>query len=180
MNFRIEAGLLLFLLPAFTLANGLSPEQLYHTVGGYGCAACHGKYAHGGGYVGGNIRAATREQLDNALQTEPSMLLLAEVLDENKRNLLSSYLAELGQKQLVEWRIGESDAPKAVKIKAGDDVQLVIFNGTFERLSVDLSALDAAADYQIDAYDTHAITWSAKAGDYLLSVNNEHFTINVD
>ncbi len=180
MNFRIEAGLLLFLLPAFTLANGLSPEQLYNTAGGYGCTACHGKYAHGGGYVGGNIRAATREQLDNALQTEPSMLLLAEVLDENKRNLLSSYLTGLAAKQLLEGRIGESATPKTAKVKAGDELQLVIFNGTFDSLTLDLSPLGGAQNYQIEAYDTQALTWTAKAGRYFLSFNNEHFIIDAD
>ena len=171
---------MLFLLPAFTLANGVSPEQLYNTAGGYGCTACHGKYAHGGGYVGGNIRGATREQLDNALQTEPTMLLLAEVLDENKRNLLSSYLTGLAAKPLLEWRIGESAASKTAKVKVGDELQLVIFNGTFERLTLDLSPLGGAQNYQIEAYDTQAINWTAKEGRYFLSFNNEQFIIAVD
>lgn len=181
MKYNVVVGLLLTVLSAIALANSSSPEQLFNTVGGYGCSACHGKYAHGGGFVGGDIRGATREQLDSALETEPTMLLLAEVLDEDKRNALIGYLAALAQLQLVEWRIGESTTTTTtVKAKAGQRVQLVLFNGTLDRLSLDLSIIGAAKNYQIEAYDTQAITWTPKAGRYPLSFNNEHFIIDVN
>lgn len=179
MKNKIVLGLLLTVLSTFAFANKLSPEQLFNTVGGYGCIACHGKYAHGGGFVGGNIRGATRLQLDKAL-TQPTMLLLAEVLDENNRSALIEHLASLAAMHLLEWRIGESATTKTVKTKAGHSVQLVLFNGTFDTLSLDLSVIGATNNYQINAYDTQAITWTAKAGHYLLSVNNEHFIIDVN
>ena len=180
MKYKIVLGLLLTVLSVFTLANKLSPEQLFNTVGGYGCIACHGKYAQGGGFVGGNIRGAARVQLDKALTTQPTMLLLAEVLDENKRTALIEYLATLAEMQLLEWRIGESAATKTVKAKAGQSVQLVLFNGTFDTLSLDLSVIGATNNYQIKAFDTQAITWTPKAGHYQLSFNNEYLIIDVN
>lgn len=180
MKNNILVSILLTLLSPFALANTPFSEQLYNTVGGYGCAACHGKYAHGGGYVGGDIRGATREKLDNALNTEPTMLLLADVLDENMRNALIHYLTSLSEMQLVEWRVGESNTTKVVKIKVGMPAQLVIFNATFDTLSLDLSNLNASKYYQIEAYDTQAITWTPKVGRYPLSFNNEHFIIEVN
>jgi hypothetical protein len=180
MKHKIAVGLLLTVLPVFALADMLSPEQLFNTAGGYGCIACHGKYAHGGNYVGGNIRDSTREKLDIALETQPTMLLLAEVLDENKRNALMDHLASLSKMQLLEWRIGESTETKIVKAKASHSVQLVLFNGTFDTLSLDLSALGAEKNYLIDAYDTQAVTWTPqKTGRYQLFFNNEHFIIDV-
>lgn len=178
MKHKLAMGLLLTVLPAVALA--ISPEQLFSTVGGYGCIACHGKYAHGGGFVGGNIRGATRKQLDIALETLPTMLLLAEVLGETKRNALIDHLASLSEMQLLEWRIGESTTTKIVKAKTGHPVQLVLFNGTFDTLSLDLSAIGAAQSYQIYAYDTQAIRWIPKAGRYPLLFNNEHFIIDVN
>jgi hypothetical protein len=178
MKYKIAMGLLLTVLSTFAAA--ISPEQLFNTAGGYGCTACHGKYAHGGGFVGGNIRETTRKKLDVALETQPTMLLLAEVLDENKRNALIDHLASLSEMQLLEWRIGESTETKVVKAKVGHSVQLVLFNGTFDTLILNLSALGADKNYQIKAYDTQAITWIPKAGRYPLSFNNEHFIIDVN
>lgn len=178
MKYKIVMGLLLTVLSTFALA--ISPEQLFNTAGGYGCTACHGKYAHGGGFVGGNIREATRKKLDIALETQPTMLLLAAVLDENKRNALIDHLTSLSEMQLLEWRIGESTETKIVKAKAGHSVQLVLFNGTFDTLSLDLSTIEAENNYQIKAYDTQAITWIPKAGRYPLSFNNQHFIIDVN
>lgn len=174
---KVLIGLLLLVLPSFVLA--VSPKQLFNTAGGYGCTACHGKYAHGGGFVGGNIRGSTRKQLDVALESQPTMLLLAKVLDDNKRNALVEYLTLLSEMQLLEWRIGESTATKVVKVKTGHPVQLVLFNGSFDRLSLDLSVIGANNNFQINAYDTQAITWSPKAGRYPLFFNNEHFIIDV-
>ena len=179
MKYKIVIGSLLTVFSTFTLANPSLPEQLYNTVGGYGCSACHGKYAHGGGYVGGNIRGATREQLDRALKTEPTMLLLAKVLDENKRNTLVEYLTSLSEMKLLEWRIGEASTT-VVQVKAEQRIQFVLFNGTFDTLSLDLSPIGAVNAYEIEAYDTQAITWIPKIGHYLLSFNNEKFIINVN
>ena len=180
MNYKKTLGLSLIFMPAFVLGNPSSPEQIYNTAGGYGCSACHGKYAHGGGFVGGNIRGATRDQLDNALETEPTMLLLAKILDENKRNSLVDYLATLSEMQLLEWRIGESATTTVMNAKAGKRIQLVLFNSTFKTLSFDLSAIDSLKDYQIEAYDTKAITWISKVGRYSFYAENEHFIIDIN
>jgi hypothetical protein len=179
MNYKKVLGSSLIFIPTFVLGNPSFPEQIYNTAGGYGCSACHGKYAHGGGFAGGNIRGATREQLDNALETESTMLLLAEVLDENKRNALVDYLATLSEMQLLEWRIGES-ATTVANVKAGQRIQLVLFNSTFETLSLDLSAINSLKNYQIEAYDTKAITWIPKVGRYSFSSENEHFIIDIN
>jgi hypothetical protein len=177
MKHKIVIGLLLIILPGFVLA--VSLEQLFKTVGGYGCTACHGKYAHGGGFVSGNIRGATREKRDVAFETQPTMLLLANAMDESKRNTLIEHLASLSEMQLLEWRIEDSTTTKVVMAKAGHGVQLVLFNGTFDTLSLDLSVIEATNNYQIKAYDTLAITWIPKAGRYPLFFNNEHFIIDM-
>ena len=180
MNYKKTLGLSLIFMPAFVLGNPSSPEQIYNTAGGYGCSTCHGKYAHGGGFVGGNIRGATRDQLDNALETEPTMLLLAKILDENKRNSLVDYLATLSEMQLLEWRIGESATTTVMNAKAGKRIQLVLFNSTFKTLSFDFSSIDSLKNYQIEAYDTKAITWISKVGRYSFYAENEHFIIDIN
>lgn len=177
MKLTITLTLLTLLFPIMSIAEPFRSEALFNTVGGYGCVACHGKYAHGSGFVGGNIRGATRSELDASLEQEPSMLLLANALDENKRNILIEYLASLSEMQLLEWRIGESKESKIVKVKANHKVQLVFFNSTFEALKLDLSVIGADSHYQLKAFDTQAIQWLPKAGRYLLSFNNEHFII---
>ncbi|WP_413698496.1 hypothetical protein ACLKMH_12640 [Psychromonas sp. KJ10-10] len=166
------------LMPVF--AEEVSPENLFQTAGGYGCGACHGKYAHGGGFVGGNIRGATREQLDSALKGEPTMLLLAKVLDDNKRNLLVDHLTSLGEMQLIEWRLGESATMQTIKAQVGTVLQLVLFNGTFDTLTLDLSSIEASNNYHISPYDTQAITWLAKAGRYSLFFKNEKIIIEIN
>lgn len=52
--------------PAFNAA-----EQLYQTAGGYGCVACHGQFAQGGGNVGGNIRNHSPNRLIPHYRSNP-------------------------------------------------------------------------------------------------------------
>lgn len=163
-----------------SIAKPSPSEKLFNTVGGYGCVACHGKYAHGAGFVRGNIRGATRVDLDTSLEIVPTILVLANALDENKRNMLIEYLASLSEMQLLEWRIGESKESKIVKVKANHNVQIVFFNSTFDALKLDLSVIGADSNYQLNAFDTQAIEWLPKVGRYPLSFNNEHFIIEVN
>ncbi|UPW18661.1 hypothetical protein M0C34_21005 [Agarivorans sp. TSD2052] len=156
-------------------------QVLYRNAGGYGCSACHGKYANGAGNVGGNIRGASLAQLNSALNNEPSMLLLASVLTKQQRRSLSAYLESLGKMHLVEWTISDSFAHSNLNIHIGEPSQLVVKNDTFSSISIDLSPLGAATTLQVAPLDTEAFTFTpaSESSTTTLATANQKNTLNL-
>jgi hypothetical protein len=139
-----------------------SNETLYRTAGGYGCLVCHGKYANGGGFVGGNIRGATVDRINKALATQPTMLLLAPVLDDQQRAELSDYLQYLADFNLVEWNLVDGETTQIKRVVGNKDIQLVIKNETFTEVSIDLAPLGKQELMIVQPLDTEAVVFSIK------------------
>ncbi|WP_406609148.1 c-type cytochrome [Agarivorans sp. JK6] len=155
-------------------------KNLYLTVGGYGCAACHGKYANGAGNVGGNIRGASLEQLNYALENEPTMQLLSDVLAPEQRGLIVQYLDSLGAVQLVEWSIGENTDIKAQQLIPKQLSQLVVKNDTLVSIAVDLSPLAINQALHIEPLDTQAVQFVAPAFSVSLQVKGQALQLLVN
>jgi hypothetical protein len=151
-------GIALLALTSVVHAN----EALYRTAGGYGCSVCHGKYANGGGFVGGNIRGATVDRINKALATQPTMLLLAPALDDQQRAALSDYLQHLAGFNLVEWNLVDGEATQIQRVKGNKGIQLVIKNETFAEVSIDLAPLGKQELMIIQPLDTEAVVFSIK------------------
>ncbi len=158
-------------------ASSLADEDLYLKAGGYGCAACHGKYAHGGNNVGGNIRGATLAKLNQALASEPTMQLLAPTLDLQQRESLVKYLAELDQYQLVEWRLSDEATITSEDFTDARPLQLVLFNATLKSITLDLTPIGQSTPLIIAPYDTQSVEWHPKQSSYNLTINQQQLLL---
>lgn len=153
-------------------------EQIYRSAGGYGCVACHGQFAHGGGNVGGNIRGATLPQLQQALNNEPSMQLLKGGLSEQDQRLLIAYLQQLGSYQLLQWTLGEQGSYQKQVIEA-QNTQVVISNRSFSPADISLEALGQGQSMQLEPYASKASLWQPKPGQYRLQYQQQILDIEV-
>ncbi len=152
-------------------------QTLYRTVGGYGCAACHGKFAEGGNSAGGPIRGASLAELEEAFIQQPTMQKLGDSLSAEQKQTLANYLESLGKLQLVYWQVGNEQAIDTHTINANQPTQLVIYNGNFEQLNINLTLLGIEKTLTIDPLDTQAITWAPSAGNYTLNTFNQPLLI---
>ncbi len=160
-------------------ANALG-QNLYLTIGGYGCAACHGKYANGAGNVGGNIRGASLEQLNQALENEPTMKLLGDAFAPGQREQVIQYLASLGAMPLVEWNIGDDTNIKFQQLIPQQLSQLVVKNDTLAAVAVDLSPLAIKQTLDIEPLDTQAVQFVAPASLVNLQVEEQVLQLTVN
>ncbi|GMM88812.1 hypothetical protein MTsN2n6_17860 [Vibrio fortis] len=156
-------------------------ESTFRTVGGYGCIACHGLYGQGGGNVGGNVRGSTLADLEYSLKHENTMKLLGDVLSHQDKVNLANYLEYLGAFQLVDWIYEDFEGSKFFfSIMNGAKSQLVVFNKTFEPMSIDLSSL--AGEHlilRVEPYETQLFEWLPEKGVYELNYGNEIINIDV-
>ncbi|MCE2571315.1 c-type cytochrome [Motilimonas eburnea] len=169
---------LLVLAMLLLLSNpSYADKDLYLKAGGYGCAACHGKYAHGGNNVGGNIRGADLAKLNDALANEPTMQLLGPTLDEQQRASLVQYLAELDQYQLIEWQLKDGSNTVTATFTQDRPLQLVIFNSTLQAVSLDLTPIGQSASLTITPYDTQSVELQANQPSYTLTINQQKLVL---
>jgi len=174
----------LFGLASFTAQAESGPtfaagEQLFRTAGGYGCSACHGLFANGGGNVGGNIRGKTLSDINVSLASEPTMLLLADSLSSGDRENLAFYLQIMGEINLVEWTIEDKPTTSTFNIAANKPAQLVVLNKTFEAIELTIPDFISTQSIKLDPYQTKAVTWNPDQRVIKLNYNQSNLTINV-
>jgi cytochrome c553 len=145
----------LFTIPLCLLALNAQADtetgkQLYLESGGYGCAVCHGVVAEGGGQAGGYIRGASLEALDMSLLSNDPMKPLAPTLTPEDRQNIVDYLQALKEKTLVTVRFENNEWTGHYEFAnlestgnplAGTAGDLVLYNATFEQVTVDLTSL---------------------------------------
>ncbi len=151
--------------------------KLYNTIGGYGCATCHGSFAHGGGNVGGNIRGKTLQHIDSSLVEEPTMKLLSNALSDQDKQELAFYLQELDKLTLVEWTIDDKKIEQSQDLEVGKKAQLVVVNKRFESISIDLSSLQTGASMQLEPYQTKSFQWTVDKQDLTLTFKQNRLNI---
>lgn len=154
-------------------------EKLFRTAGGYGCVACHGLYAQGGGNIGGNIRDHSLSQINGALKNEPTMQLLGKALSSEDKRLLAGYLQALGELRLVEWTIDSESSYQKVSVGKGVTSQLVVLNKTFEPLTLSLESIRSGVSISVEPYATEAIKWTTEAGVIRLQYKQNILDIDV-
>ncbi len=158
----------------------LAGESIFRTTGGYGCIACHGLYAQGGGNVGGNIRGKSLAELKNSLKNEETMQLLDSALSHQEKVSLAHYLESLGKWQLVDWVFEGGTSEISVLIENNVKGQLVVLNKTFEPMSIDLSPLaNERLTLNVAPYETKSFEWIPQKGAYALSYGNQIINIDV-
>ncbi|MDG3084995.1 hypothetical protein P7F88_02365 [Vibrio hannami] len=153
-------------------------EELFRTAGGYGCSTCHGLFATGSGNVGGNIRGKTLKEINTVLDTEPTMKLLSEALDEQDRQLLALYLGDLGGIPSIEWVIEDKPTTLTVSIEQGKESELVVFNKVLQTLSLSLPNI-STDPLTINPYETKAIRWVPEIGQIQLSYQQNILDIEI-
>lgn len=106
-------------------------KAVYQTVGGMGCAVCHGEYGDGGESVGNNIRDSSLERLKHAFETVPVMQGLARAMDDDKYAAIDRYLSQLAERQLLKVVVNGQTMARASSETLDQSVygQLVIHNG---------------------------------------------------
>lgn len=117
-------------------AENISPisqeyKAIYQTIGGMGCAVCHGEYGDGGESVGNNIRHSSLARLKHAFETVPVMQGLARAMNEERYQAVDQYLNQLSERQLIKVTLTDDEIvfqPQEVLQKAVFG-QLVIHNG---------------------------------------------------
>jgi len=155
-------------------------EHLFRTAGGYGCSTCHGMFAQGGGNVGGDVRGKGIDKLNSALEKESTMLLLSNALNLEQRELLASYLIELGKIPSVEWIIDDKVTLSNASIKQGSLSQLVLVNKTLETIKVALPFVAQASFIEIKPYETKAVQWMPKEGSIELVYKQSVLAIEIN
>lgn len=139
-------------------------EHLFRTAGGYGCSTCHGMFAQGGGNVGGDVRGKGIDKINIALEKEPTMQLLSNALNLEQRELLASYLIELGKMPSVEWIIDDKVTFSSASIQGGSLSQLILVNKRLETIKIALPLVAESSFIEIKPYETKAVQWMPKEG----------------
>lgn len=155
-----------------------SGAEYYQNAGGYGCSACHGAFAQGGGNVGSNIRGKSLQSINDALENELSMQLLANSVTPSMREDIAAYLQSLGELQLVEWVIESEPKQQLLTIDADKTSQLVIQNRSFTTLTINLTGISEQS-VVLEPYQTKAYQWQSQTGTLVLSDQQHRLTIQV-
>ena len=117
-------------------------RQLYLSAGGYGCQVCHGLVAHGAGQAGGAIRGANLQALRTSLESNAPMQPLLAVLPMEKQQILAAYLLSLADIPLLQLTFDQAQwSLQAENFVSGQTVELVLYNGSFDSQTLDLSSL---------------------------------------
>lgn len=116
-------------------------KAVYDTIGGMGCAVCHGEYGDGGESMGTNIRHSSLERLLHAFESVPVMQGLARAIDEDSTAALDRYIDQLAQRQLIKWTVTRDGLRLDTDEALSQDVmaQVVVHNGTSRPISGEIA-----------------------------------------
>lgn len=106
-------------------------KAVYQSIGGMGCAVCHGEYGDGGESVGNNIRHTSLARLKHAFETVPVMQGLARAMNDERYQAVDNYLNQLSERQLIKVTVTENEIIHQATETLMKEVygQLVIHNG---------------------------------------------------
>lgn len=134
-------------------------RQIFETVAGVGCKACHGPFAEG--KVGPTNRGVNEATIREALAKVGPMQFLRDQLDDEDIKRVAAYTEWMGQHLLVKSLLKRGRfIPDAIRIYPGTPVQLVIENAGSEPATLVADAMQAAAT-TVPARDVVSIVWTA-------------------
>ena len=134
-------------------------RQIFETVAGVGCKACHGPFAEG--KVGPSNRGVNEETIREALAKIGPMQFLREQLVEKDIKRVAAYTEWMGRHMLVKSLLKRGRfIPDVISVYPGTPVQLVIENTGSEPATLAADGLSVPAP-TIPARDTASIVWTA-------------------
>jgi mono/diheme cytochrome c family protein len=143
----------------FDLAMVEQGRQIFETVAGVGCKACHGPFAEG--KVGPSNRGVNEATIREALAKIGPMQFLREQLAEEDIKRVAAYTEWMGRHMLVKSLLKRGRfIPDAISVYPGTPVQLVIENTGSEPATLAADGISVAAP-TIAARDTASIVWTA-------------------
>ena len=143
----------------FDMAMVEQGRQIFETVAGVGCKACHGPFAEG--KVGPSNRGVNEETIREALAKIGPMQFLREQLVEKDIKRVAAYTEWMGRHMLVKSLLKRGRfIPDAISVYPGTSVQLVIENTSSEPATLAADGLSVPAP-TIPARDTASIVWTA-------------------
>jgi mono/diheme cytochrome c family protein len=143
----------------FDLAMVEQGRQIFETIAGVGCKACHGPFAEG--KVGPSNRGVNEATIREALAKIGPMQFLREQLAEEDIKRVAAYTEWMGRHMLVKSLLKRGRfIPDAISVYPGTPVQLVIENTGSEPATLAADGISVAAP-TIAARDTASIVWTA-------------------
>jgi hypothetical protein len=134
-------------------------RQIFETVAGVGCKACHGPFAEG--KVGPTNRGVNEATIREALAKVGPMQFLREQVGDEDIKRVAAYTEWMGQHLLVRSLLKRGRfIPDAISVYPGTPVQLVIENTGSEPATIAADGVPVAAP-TIPARDTVSIVWTA-------------------
>src|SRR5262245_41576193 len=134
-------------------------RQIFETVAGVGCKACHGPFAEG--KVGPSNRGVNEATIREALAKIGPMQFLREQLAEEDIKRVAAYTEWMGRHMLVKSLLKRGRfIPDAISVYPGTRVQLVIENTGSEPATLAADGISVEAP-TIAARDTASIVWTA-------------------
>lgn len=143
----------------FDIATVEQGRQIFETIAGVGCKACHGPFAEG--KVGPSNRGVNEATIREALAKIGPMQFLREQLAEEDIKRVAAYTEWMGRHMLVKSLLKRGRfIPDAISVYPGTPVQLVIENTGSEPATLAADGISVAAP-TIAARDTVSIVWTA-------------------
>jgi mono/diheme cytochrome c family protein len=143
----------------FDLAMVEQGRQIFETIAGVGCKACHGPFAEG--KVGPSNRGVNEATIREALAKIGPMQFLREQLAEEDIKRVAAYTEWMGRHMLVKSLLKRGRfIPDAISIYPGTPVQLVIENTGSEPATLAADGI-SVEEPMIAARDTASIVWTA-------------------
>ena len=134
-------------------------RQIFETIAGVGCKACHGPFAEG--KVGPSNRGVNEATIREALAKIGPMQFLREQLVEKDIKRVAAYTEWMGRHMLVKSLLKRGRfIPDAISLYPGTPVQLVIENTGTEPATLAADGISVAAP-TIAARDSTSIVWTA-------------------
>jgi len=134
-------------------------RQIFDTVAGVGCKACHGPFAEG--KVGPTSRGVNEATIREALAKIGPMQFLREQLQDEDIKRVAAYTEWMGQHLLVRSLLKRGRfIPDAISVYPGTPVQLVIENTGSEPATLVAEGMPVTTP-TISPRDTVSIVWTA-------------------
>jgi len=160
-------------------------REVFLTVAGVGCAACHGRYAEGDLGIGPFNRGANETNIRGALQKVDPMKIIRDEMTDEKIVQVAAYVRWMGELQLVKTMYKQGRfIPNEVSIYPGTAIQLAVNNASFEPRTFASDPM-GIKPFRVNGRDFGDLTWKAPVNEGTFELrcsdcgSNEKLTIRV-
>lgn len=134
-------------------------REVFFTVAGVGCAACHGRYAEGDVGIGPYNRGANEAKIRGALQKVDAMGVIRGEMTDEKIVQVAAYFRWMGELQLVKTMYKQGRfIPNEVSVYPGTPIQLSVNNASTEPHTF-ASDVMGITEVHVNGRDFGDLTW---------------------